>query len=47
MTTDEYVESNCASCGTTLVQLDGDWVCPECSDTEDFQLVPDEERFSL
>lgn len=47
MSDDEYVESSCNECNSTLVQLDGDWYCPECSDDAQFQLVPDQDRFEL
>lgn len=44
---DDYVESRCDECDTTLVQLDGDWFCPECSDGGVFSLVPERDEFSL
>lgn len=44
---DEYVESKCNECNTALVQLDGDWCCPDCSSGDTFQLVPDQDSFEL
>jgi len=47
MGTDDYVESRCDECSSPLVQLDGDWFCPECQDDDEFHLVPDSEDFAL
>jgi uncharacterized Zn finger protein (UPF0148 family) len=44
---DDYVESRCDECKSPLVQLDGDWYCPECGDGDDFSLVPDTDDFAL
>lgn len=44
---DDYVDSECENCGSPLVELDGDWFCPECGDDAEFHLVPDTEDFAL
>jgi len=47
MSSNEYIESRCDECGTALVQLSGDWFCPDCTESNSFQLVPDSDEFSL
>jgi uncharacterized Zn finger protein (UPF0148 family) len=47
MTLDDHVESRCDTCETPLVQLDGDWFCPECNADDKFSLVPDQDEFAL
>lgn len=44
---DDYVESRCDECDATLVQLGGDWYCPECTDADTFSLVPSRDDFAL
>jgi uncharacterized Zn finger protein (UPF0148 family) len=44
---DDYVESRCDECDSPLVQLDGDWLCPECAEDGEFHLVPDKDDFAL
>lgn len=44
---DDYVESRCDECETTLVQLDGNWYCPDCGEGDTFSLVPEREDFAL
>lgn len=44
---DDYVDSHCEECSSPLVQLDGEWFCPECNEGDDFHLVPDENEFAL
>lgn len=44
---DDYVESHCDECREPLVQLDGEWFCPECDEADGFHLVPDKDDFSL
>lgn len=41
-----YAENECR-CGEDLIQLDGEWLCPECDDVRGFELVPDRESFEL
>jgi uncharacterized Zn finger protein (UPF0148 family) len=47
MAPDEYVDEHCDECRSPLVQLDGEWFCPECNDGEHFHLVPDTDDFAL
>lgn len=47
MVDEEYSVHRCNDCGGDLLQLDGDWHCPKCSDTAEFELVPDREEFEL
>jgi len=40
---DEYSSHRCDDCNSELAMQNGDWFCPDCS--ESFQLVPDREEF--
>jgi hypothetical protein len=44
---DEHVASRCQECHTALIQLDGEWFCPECTEGEEFHLTPDTDTFTL
>lgn len=47
MPMDDYVESRCDDCDSPLVQLDGDWFCPECNESDEFHLVNQSDDFTL
>jgi hypothetical protein len=44
---DSHVDSKCESCESALVQLDGEWFCPECDESDGFHLTPQESDFVL
>lgn len=44
---DDHVDSRCNECESALVQLDGNWFCPECDEDDGFHLTPETEDFAL
>jgi uncharacterized Zn finger protein (UPF0148 family) len=44
---EEYSDNHCHDCGEDLLQLDGNWMCPECDGMDSFQLVNRRDSFQL
>jgi len=42
---DEYSGHLCHDCSEELYQRNGDWLCPECGEVDDFELVPNRDKF--
>lgn len=42
---EDYTEVRCDECDEALLQLDGDWYCPDCDSLSGFTLVPDKDEF--
>lgn len=41
----EYTDARCEECDEALLQLDGQYFCPNCDSLSGFTLVPDENEF--
>lgn len=44
---DEYEELSCEECSETLIEVDGQYHCPDCDSLSGFTLVPDKDEFAL
>jgi uncharacterized Zn finger protein (UPF0148 family) len=43
----DYSPNPCQECGEDLFELNGEFYCPSCDSVSGFELVPDEEQFTL
>lgn len=44
---EKYTDARCDECSEALLQVDGDWYCPECDSLSGFVLTPEEDTFEL